>query len=77
LNRRQITSKTIATISAHVNRDNFEIVKRWQMIESLAKRLMTEEDRQMSTSVSFLIRFLSHKIAKNEDDFLKLENYYN
>lgn len=53
---------------------NFEIVKRWQMIEELAKSSMSQEEQNSisSNSVSYLIRFLSHKIAKDEDDFQKI-----
>jgi hypothetical protein len=54
--------------------DNFELVRRWQKIEELSKKLMTESDEKGSTpnSVGFQIRFLSHKIAKDETEFLKI-----
>lgn len=65
----QSETKTTTTTESE-----YEIVKRWQIIESLARKLMTESDQKdfKSSSVSFLIRFLSHKIAKNEDEFLKI-----
>jgi len=54
--------------------ESFELVRRWQKIEELSKRLMTESDKNESTSnsVGFQIRFLSHKIAKDETEFLKI-----
>jgi len=56
-----------------ISRD-YEIVKRWQIIEELAKKNMSPTDKNefKSNSVSFLIRFLSHKVAKDEDEFLKI-----
>lgn len=53
---------------------DYEIVKRWQLIEELARKNMSPIDKSefKSDSVSFLIRFLSHKVAKNEDEFLKI-----
>jgi len=54
--------------------DSFDLVRRWQIIEELSKKLMTESDKEQSTSNSlgFQIRFLSHKIAKDEKEFLKI-----
>lgn len=56
------------------NVDSLEIVRRWQIIENLAKKVMTESDKKelTSSSVSFIIRFLSHKIAKDKTEFLKI-----
>jgi len=53
---------------------DYEIVKRWQLIEELARKNMSPIDKSefKSDSVSFLIRFLSHKVAKNEEEFLKI-----
>jgi hypothetical protein len=54
--------------------DSFDLVRRWQIIEELSKKLMSESDKEKSTSNSlgFQIRFLSHKIAKDEKEFLKI-----
>jgi hypothetical protein len=54
--------------------DNFDLVKRWQLIESLAKKLMSDADQKESSSVSFLIRFLSHRVAKDEKEYLKIKD---
>jgi len=74
LSRRQFFSIKVSPSSTFSNTANFEIVKRWQIIETLAKKVMAEADPKdlMSNSVSFLIRFLSHKIAKDEKEFLKI-----
>ena len=54
--------------------DSFDLVRRWQIIEELSKKLMSESDKvqSISNSLSFQIRFLSHKIAKDEKEFLKI-----
>lgn len=73
LNRYQ-TFTVIESKRANLEIDNFEIVKRWQIIEALARKLMTDNDKDESSSnsVGFLIRFLSHKVALNENEFLKI-----
>lgn len=71
ISKSSISTRTFTTAYTTTS-DNYEIVKRWHVIENLAKKLMTETDKEMSKSVSFLIRFLSHKIAKNEQEFLKI-----
>lgn len=62
------------TKKSEIIEDNYDIVKRWQIIENLAKKIMTETDKNelSSNSVGFIIRFLSHKVAKNEKEFLKI-----
>jgi uncharacterized protein YutE (UPF0331/DUF86 family) len=74
LSKRQFSSNTFTTTTTYSSADSYEIVKRWQLIETLAKKTMSEDDQKnpMSNSVSFLIRFLSHKVAKNEKEFLKI-----
>ena len=74
LSKRYLFINTSKSNSIYSNADNYEIVKRWQIIETLAKKFMSEADKNDTTSnsVSFLIRFLSHKIAKNEKEFLKI-----
>ncbi len=64
----------IANLKNLKSTDDYEIVKRWQIIEDLAKKNMskTDKDEYKSQSVSFLIRYLSHKVAKNETEFLKI-----
>ena len=54
--------------------DGYELVQRWQKIEELSRKLMTESDQKesISNSVGFQIRFLSHKIAKDETEFLRI-----
>jgi hypothetical protein len=54
--------------------DSFELVRRWQKIEELSKKLMNESDEKesISNSIGFQIRFLSHRIAKDETEFLKI-----
>jgi hypothetical protein len=54
--------------------EDFEIVKKWQIIEELAKKSIsnTDKDELKLNSVSFLIRYLSHKIAKDEIEYLKI-----
>lgn len=54
--------------------DSFDLVRRWKIIEELSKKLMSESDKEQATSnsISFQIRFLTHKIAKDEKEFLKI-----
>lgn len=75
----QFTSRKYVSISSHKEHlratyKDYEIVKRWQIIEDLARKSMSPIDKNdfKSDSVSFLIRFLSHKVAKNEEEFLKI-----
>lgn len=74
ISKRYFTLQTTNTKSTYSNENDYDIVKRWQIIESLARKIMSEKDKNdsMSNSVSFLIRFLSHKIAKDEEEFLKI-----
>lgn len=68
-------SKSSGSIKGNFNlTDSFDLVRRWQIIEELSKKLMSESDKEQSTSnsLSFQIRFLSHKIAKDEKEFLKI-----
>lgn len=66
--------KTLIHKSDYPSNHRFEIVKRWQLIEELAKKSVSEKEQKemRSYSVSYLIRFLSHKIAKDEEDFQKI-----
>ena len=74
ISKRYLFSKTVSRTPTFSDSSDYEIVKRWQVIETLAKQLMTEADQKESknNSVGFLIRFLSHKVAKNEKEFLKI-----
>lgn len=75
----QLTTRRYNSLFGHkdylrANYKDYEIVKRWQLIEELAKKSMSPIDKSdfQSDSVSFLIRLLSHKVAKNEEEFLKI-----
>ena len=74
LSKRYLFSKSLTTTSTFTNSSDYDIVKRWQIIETLARQLMTEADQKeaKNNSVSFLIRFLSHKVARDEKEFLKI-----
>jgi hypothetical protein len=74
ISKRYLFATTTTKISTFANSNDYEIVKRWQVIESLAKEFMSEADQKeaRNNSVGFLIRFLSHKAAMNEKEFLKI-----
>ncbi len=62
------------TTSTFKSTTDYEIVNRWQIIETLAKQLMTDDDQReaKNNSVGFLIRFLSHKVAEDKKEFLQI-----
>ncbi len=54
----------------------YEIVDKWRVIEKLAFNVMSEDekDNQSTESVSFLIKFLAHKVADNEEEYFKIRH---
>ncbi len=74
ISKRYSFTQTTTATSIYSQSNDYDIVKRWQIIETLAKKFMTEADQKeaKNNSVGFLIRFLSHKVAKDEKEFLKI-----
>lgn len=74
ISKRYLFTKTSTTTSTFTRSSDYEIVKRWHIIETLARQFMTEDDQReaKNNSVGFLIRFLSHKVARDEKEFLQI-----
>jgi hypothetical protein len=71
LSKRTFELKVLERTDSNYN--DFDVVKRWQIIEQLTIRLMSEKGiiDPKSRSLSQVIKFLTENFAQSEKDFLK------
>lgn len=70
--RHYITS--IETPSTKIEIDNFDIVKRWQIIEQLTMTIMKENNlsENKTNSVNQVIKYLTDNFTKSENEYLRI-----
>lgn len=83
LNKKYIipSIKSISDLNLNIENNDFDIVKKWQIIEKMARELMIKKgyDENKSNSFSLIIDFLDKELVSNEQknqlrDLLKTRN---
>jgi len=71
---RYLSSKKMLNEKDYSNVDNFEIVKRWQIIEQLTTSIMTSNNigDSKSNSVNQVIRYLTENFTNSNEEYLSI-----